>query len=66
MKTNGERKVQNRIIIPWLRDYKFIIEDIEEARLKSKPIEVIENNLMHGMNVVGELLVLEKCFYHKL
>jgi cobalamin-dependent methionine synthase I len=30
--------------------------DIEEARLAaSKPIEVIENFLMTGMNVVGDL-----------
>ena len=35
---------------------KFILDDIEEARLNSnKPIDVIENNLMHGMNVVGDL-----------
>ena len=45
----------------------FIIEDIEEARQKSaKPIEVIEGNLMIGMNVVGDLIWrVEKCFYHK-
>jgi 5-methyltetrahydrofolate--homocysteine methyltransferase len=37
--------------------------DIEEARLAaSKPIEVIEINLMTGMNVVGDLFGSEKCF----
>jgi 5-methyltetrahydrofolate--homocysteine methyltransferase len=36
--------------------------DIEEARLAaSKPIEVIEINLMTGMNVV-DCLEAEKCF----
>jgi 5-methyltetrahydrofolate--homocysteine methyltransferase len=36
--------------------------DIEEARLAaSKPIEVIEINLMTGMNVVGDLV--QKMFY---
>jgi 5-methyltetrahydrofolate--homocysteine methyltransferase len=35
---------------------EFILLDIEEARLAaSKPIEVIEINLMTGMNVVGDL-----------
>ena len=41
----------------------FIIEDIEEARQKSaKPIEVIEGNLMIGMNVVGDLFGSGKMF----
>ena len=41
----------------------FIIEDVEEARLQSnKPIEVIENNLMTGMNVVGDLFGSGKMF----
>lgn len=41
----------------------FIIEDIEEARLASaKPIEVIEGNLMIGMNVVGDLFGSGKMF----
>jgi len=41
----------------------FIIEDVEEARLEaSKPIEVIEVNLMAGMNVVGDLFGSGKMF----
>ena len=41
----------------------FIIEDIEEARQKSaKPIDVIEGNLMIGMNVVGDLFGSGKMF----
>jgi 5-methyltetrahydrofolate--homocysteine methyltransferase len=41
----------------------FIIEDVEEARLESdKPIHVIENNLMIGMNVVGDLFGSGKMF----
>jgi 5-methyltetrahydrofolate--homocysteine methyltransferase len=35
---------------------QFIEEDVEEARqAAAKPIEVIEINLMTGMNVVGDL-----------
>ena len=42
---------------------KFIIEDTEEARLaSSKPIEVIEGNLMTGMSVVGDLFGSGKMF----
>lgn len=45
----------------------YIDEDVEEARLKlNQPIDVIEGPLMEGMGVVGDLLVLVKCFYHKL
>ncbi len=45
---------------------KFIETDIEEARLAaSRPLEVIENNLMIGMNVVGDLFGSGKCFYLK-
>ncbi|AXT19032.1 methionine synthase [Flavobacteriaceae bacterium AU392] len=41
----------------------YIIEDAEEARLlASKPIEVIESNLMIGMNVVGDLFGSGKMF----
>ena len=41
----------------------FIIEDTEEARLKSDhPLEVIEGPLMDGMNVVGELFGSGKMF----
>ncbi|MDA0196489.1 MAG: methionine synthase [Bacteroidetes bacterium] len=41
----------------------FVIEDTEEARLKyDKPIEVIEQPLMAGMNVVGDLFGSGKMF----
>lgn len=41
----------------------FINEDVEEARLSvNKPIEVIEGNLMTGMNVVGDLFGSGKMF----
>lgn len=42
---------------------EFIEQDIEEARLQAtKPIEVIEINLMTGMNVVGDLFGSGKMF----
>jgi 5-methyltetrahydrofolate--homocysteine methyltransferase len=42
---------------------EFIESDIEEARqLATKPIEVIEINLMTGMNVVGDLFGSGKMF----
>jgi len=42
---------------------EFIIEDIEEARKAvENPIEVIEGNLMIGMNVVGDLFGSGKMF----
>jgi len=42
---------------------EFIEVDIEEARLQAaKPIEVIEINLMTGMNVVGDLFGSGKMF----
>jgi len=41
----------------------FIIDDVEEARqIAAKPIEVIEVNLMTGMNVVGDLFGSGKMF----
>jgi len=41
----------------------FIVADAEEARLVAdKPIEVIEGNLMVGMNVVGDLFGAGKMF----
>ena len=41
----------------------YIIEDVEEARLQSeKPLDVIEGNLMTGMNVVGDLFGAGKMF----
>ncbi|MBS4039562.1 MAG: methionine synthase [Flavobacteriales bacterium] len=42
---------------------EFIEKDVEEARLHAaKPIEVIEVNLMAGMNVVGDLFGSGKMF----
>lgn len=42
---------------------EFIEEDVEEARHQAdKPIEVIEINLMNGMNVVGDLFGSGKMF----
>tara|TARA_B100001059_G_scaffold174360_1_gene174708 strand:- start:53623 stop:56301 length:2679 start_codon:yes stop_codon:yes gene_type:complete len=42
---------------------KHIIEDVEEARLAAdRPLNVIENNLMIGMNVVGDLFGSGKMF----
>ncbi|AXG73299.1 methionine synthase [Flavobacterium arcticum] len=42
---------------------EFIVQDIEEARQQAaKPIEVIEINLMAGMNVVGDLFGSGKMF----
>jgi len=41
----------------------YIVEDTEEARLAAKfPVEVIENSLMSGMNVVGDLFGAGKMF----
>ena len=42
---------------------RHIIEDVEEARLATdRPLHVIENNLMAGMNVVGDLFGSGKMF----
>ena len=42
---------------------KYIVEDVEEARLEvENPIEIIENHLMIGMNVVGDLFGSGKMF----
>ncbi len=42
---------------------EFVEQDIEEARLSvKKTIEVIENHLMNGMNVVGDLFGSGKMF----
>ncbi|HEY3639395.1 MAG TPA: methionine synthase [Rhizomicrobium sp.] len=41
----------------------FVIEDVEEARLKAaRPLDVIEGPLMSGMNVVGDLFGSGKMF----
>jgi 5-methyltetrahydrofolate--homocysteine methyltransferase len=59
-----EEPLQNRITRALVKGIdEFILEDIEEARQSaSKPIEVIEGNLMTGMNVVGDLFGSGKMF----
>ena len=59
-----EKTLQDRITHALVKGLdEFIIEDIEEARLQAaKPIEVIEGNLMIGMNVVGDLFGSGKMF----
>ena len=59
-----EESLQNRITRALVKGIdEFILEDIEEARQHaSKPIEVIEGNLMTGMNVVGDLFGSGKMF----
>ena len=59
-----EKSLQDRITHALVKGLdEFIVEDVEEARLKAKkPIEVIEINLMTGMNVVGDLFGSGKMF----
>jgi 5-methyltetrahydrofolate--homocysteine methyltransferase len=59
-----EEPLQNRITRALVKGIdQYIIEDIEEARINAhKPIEVIEGNLMTGMNVVGDLFGSGKMF----
>ncbi|MCF6296727.1 MAG: methionine synthase [Flavobacteriaceae bacterium] len=59
-----ENSLQDRITHALVKGVDtYIIEDAEEARLQaSKPIEVIEINLMTGMNVVGDLFGAGKMF----
>lgn len=59
-----EEPLQNRITRALVKGIdEFILEDIEEARQAAdKPIEVIEGNLMIGMNVVGDLFGSGKMF----
>ncbi len=56
--------VQNRITRALVKGIdQYIVEDVEEARqAANKPIEVIEGNLMIGMNVVGDLFGSGKMF----
>ncbi|WP_394975279.1 methionine synthase [uncultured Croceitalea sp.] len=56
--------LQNRITRALVKGIdQYIVEDIEEARQKAnKPLEVIEGNLMTGMNVVGDLFGSGKMF----
>lgn len=59
-----ENPLQDRITHALVKGIDaFIIEDCEEARQQAeKPIEVIEGNLMIGMNVVGDLFGEGKMF----
>jgi 5-methyltetrahydrofolate--homocysteine methyltransferase len=59
-----EEPLQNRITRALVKGIdQYIIEDVEEARQAAeKPIEVIEGNLMAGMNVVGDLFGSGKMF----
>ena len=59
-----ENTLQDRITHALVKGIDaFIIEDVEEARVQAAaPIEVIEGNLMAGMNVVGDLFGAGKMF----
>jgi 5-methyltetrahydrofolate--homocysteine methyltransferase len=59
-----EKSLQDRITHALVKGIDaFIIEDVETARQEaSAPIEVIEGNLMIGMNVVGDLFGAGKMF----
>lgn len=59
-----EKPLQERITYSLVKGLdEFIVEDVEAARLAAeKPIEVIEINLMTGMNVVGDLFGSGKMF----
>lgn len=59
-----EEPLQNRITRALVKGIdQYIIDDVEEARqVADKPIEVIEVNLMTGMNVVGDLFGSGKMF----
>jgi len=59
-----KKSIQDRITYALVKGLdEFIIEDVEAARKKAPhPIEVIEVNLMTGMNVVGDLFGSGKMF----
>lgn len=59
-----EEPLQDRITRALVKGIdQYIIEDVEEARQQaSMPLEVIEGNLMTGMNVVGDLFGSGKMF----
>ncbi len=59
-----ENPLQDRITHALVKGIdSFIIEDVEQARQEAEmPIEVIEGNLMVGMNVVGDLFGSGKMF----
>ncbi|MBO0331522.1 methionine synthase [[Muricauda] lutisoli] len=59
-----EEPLQDRITRALVKGIdQYIVEDVEEARKQAaKPLEVIEGNLMTGMNVVGDLFGSGKMF----
>ena len=59
-----EESLQDRITRALVKGIdEYIVTDVEEARLLAdEPIEVIEINLMYGMNVVGDLFGAGKMF----
>ncbi|MGC6478929.1 MAG: methionine synthase [Flavobacteriaceae bacterium] len=59
-----DNSLQDRITHSLIKGIdQFIIEDVEEARIQSeRPIQVIEGQLMSGMNVVGDLFGEGKMF----
>jgi 5-methyltetrahydrofolate--homocysteine methyltransferase len=59
-----EESLQNRITRALVKGIdQYIVEDVEAARQAAdKPIQVIEGNLMTGMNVVGDLFGSGKMF----
>lgn len=59
-----EEDIQSRLTRALVKGIdKYIIEDVEEARLSViAPIKVIEEHLMTGMNVVGDLFGSGKMF----
>ena len=59
-----EEPLQDRITRALVKGIdQYIVEDVEEARqVADKPIQVIEGNLMTGMNVVGDLFGSGKMF----
>src|SRR5690606_23012188 len=59
-----EGSVQDRITRALVKGIdQYIVEDVEEARqTAAKPLDVIEGNLMTGMNVVGDLFGSGKMF----
>tara|TARA_R110000765_G_scaffold173886_5_gene278590 strand:- start:6364 stop:9075 length:2712 start_codon:yes stop_codon:yes gene_type:complete len=59
-----EEPLQNRITRALVKGIdQYIVEDVEAARQAAdKPIQVIEGNLMTGMNVVGDLFGSGKMF----
>jgi 5-methyltetrahydrofolate--homocysteine methyltransferase len=59
-----ENSLQDRITHALVKGIDaFIVEDVEEARQQSaEPIDVIEGELMTGMNIVGDLFGAGKMF----